>query len=413
MVWGLEEALVDQRTKSHLRQLVPFKGRSRQSLDRGGRHYLNFSSNDYLGLSCAPEMQAALQRGVAQAGVGSGAAHLVTGHHEYHQALEETLADWLGRDEALLFSTGYIANLAVISTFLSKGDCVFEDKWNHASLIDGARLSQAQRFRYRHVDIAHLEMRLQQSTLKLGAEACSKRRASSMPRALLVTDAVFSMDGDIAPLPEMVDLAQGYPSLRLFVDDAHGLGVLGEQGRGSLDVLGLSQADVPLLVGTLGKALGTAGAFVAGPKAWIDTLRQFARPYIYTTATPPALAYATLTAIKMAREDDRRRRLQANLNYFKAAAKALGLPLVPSDTPIQPLILGEAQAALKCSQVLQEEGFWVGAIRPPTVAEGTSRLRVTLTSEHQSEHIDQLIEALHKHLLKYHRGLYNKAKMDL
>lgn len=344
-----------------------------------GRDYLSFCSNDYLGLASHPEVVAALKQGADRFGVGSGAAHLITGHSYAHQVLEEELADFVGRPRALLFSTGYMANLGVVTALTGRGDEVFEDRLNHASLIDAARLSEAGLVRYAHNDMTVLQRKLS---------------ASEAPHQLLATDAVFSMDGDCAPLVELQRLAQ-QKAAWLLVDDAHGFGVLGDHGRGyCVDQLG-SGEDNLVLMATLGKALGTSGAFVAGSEALIETLIQQARTYIYTTAAPPALAWATRTALHLVREgDERRARLFSNIDYFRRCAAELDLPLMPSDTAIQPLVVGEAGAALALSQALHRRGVLVTAIRPPTVAQGAARLRVTLCAHHCSEQIDTLLEAL-------------------
>jgi 8-amino-7-oxononanoate synthase len=344
-----------------------------------GRRRVNFGSNDYLGLASHPEVVAALQRGAAEYGAGAGAAHLVCGHGRAHHALEEELAEFTGRERALLFSTGYMANLGVISALAGRGDAVFEDRLNHASLLDGALLSGARLKRYAHADAEALRADL---------------AGDSAKTRLIATDGVFSMDGDLAPLAALVDLARQYRAW-LLVDDAHGLGVLGREGRGSLASVGLSQDDVPILVGTLGKALGTFGAFVAGCAELIEFLIQRARTFIYTTALPPAVAEATRTSLRLAREEAwRRERLVGLVRRFRAGAAALGLRLMASDTPIQPVLLGSNEAALEASRRLMEAGFWVGAIRPPTVPTGTARLRITLTAAHTEAQVDGLLEAL-------------------
>lgn len=271
---------LQQRQQDHLwRERHSVDGAQQVQLDIGGERLLSFCSNDYLGLANHPTVVAAFQAGAARFGVGSGASHLVCGHHQQHQQLEAALAQHTGREAALLFGSGYQANLAVISTLMQRGDTVLQDKLNHASLLDGARLSQARFLRYRHGDLAHLEQQL----------------ASAQGKVLVVTDGVFSMDGDLAPLSALAQLCARYQAW-LMVDDAHGYGVLGPLGAGSLSCAGLNQQQVPILMGTLGKALGTGGAFVAGSQTLIDYLVQFARPYIYTTAMPPALASATLAA---------------------------------------------------------------------------------------------------------------------
>ncbi len=344
-----------------------------------GRDMLAFCSNDYLGLANHPRIIQALQTAAQRYGVGSGAAHLVNGHSREHQALEEELADFTGRPRALLFSTGYMANLGVIAALLGRGDRVYEDRLNHASLLDGGLLSGARSLRYAHADAQALEQRL---------------AGGHTGQILVATDGVFSMDGDLAPLPELALVAQKHKAW-LLVDDAHGLGVLGREGRGSVDEMGLSLSETPILMGTLGKALGTAGAFVAGSEELIETLIQKARTYIFTTATPPAVAAATRVSLQLVRTESwRRERLQALVQRFRNGAQQLGLSLMNSQTPIQPLLIGEAAQALAMSRTLEERGLLISAIRPPRVPAGTSRLRITFSANHSEEHIDHLLDAL-------------------
>jgi len=344
-----------------------------------GRPVLAFCSNDYLGLANHPELVEALQRGVRRYGVGSGAAHLINGHSWAHHRLEEELAEFTGRPRALLFSTGYMANLGVISALLGRGDGLFEDRLNHASLIDAGLLCRAELKRYRHGDMASLQRQL--------ASAAGGRR-------LIATDGVFSMDGDLARLPQLAELARQRDAW-LMVDDAHGLGVLGESGRGSLEHFGLGGDRVPILMGTLGKAFGTFGAFVAGSEALIETLIQHASSYIYTTAPPPALAEASRVGLRLARDESwRRQRLRQLVQLFRTGAAQLGLPLMDSDTPIQPILAGSAQRALAWSRRLEHQGILVSAIRPPTVPEGSARLRITLSAGHTDQQLERLLEAL-------------------
>jgi len=322
---------------------------------------------------------AAFRRGLDDYGAGSGAAHLISGHSRAHHALEEELAAFVMRPRALLFSTGYMANLGVVSALLGHGDRVFEDHANHASLLDGARLSGARLLRYRHRDCADLEQRL------LDAPAGER---------MVATDGVFSMDGDLAPLPGLARLAAAHGAW-LLVDDAHGLGVIGPGGRGTAAHFGLDQAQLPVLMGTLGKAFGTFGAFVAGGEELVETLIQAARTYIYTTASPPALAEATRAALRLVREEDwRRARLQGLVRRFRAGAVQLGLELADSLTPIQPLIIGEADAALRLSEALRTRGILISAIRPPTVPPGSARLRITFSATHTEAQVDRLLDAL-------------------
>jgi 8-amino-7-oxononanoate synthase len=344
-----------------------------------GASYTSFCSNDYLGLANHPEVVAAFHRGLDEYGAGSGAAHLISGHSRAHHALEEELAEFVGRPRALLFSTGYMANLGVVSALAGHGDRVFEDQANHASLLDGARLSGARLIRYRHGDCGALEQRL--------ADAPTGEY-------LVATDGVFSMDGDLAPLPELAELAAAHEAW-LLVDDAHGLGVIGPGGRGTAAHFGLAPAQVPILMGTLGKAFGTFGAFVAGSEPLVETLIQEARTYIYTTAPPPAAAAATRAALRLVREQDwRREQLQVLVRRFREGAAQLGLELADSSTPIQPLIVGEAAVALHLSEALRIRGILIGAIRPPTVPPGSARLRITFSADHSAAQVDRLLDAL-------------------
>jgi len=345
----------------------------------GGRVLRNFCSNDYLGLSHHPALVRAASEAMSRFGFGAGAAHLVSGHSLEHQALEEELAAFTGRPRALLFSSGYMANLGVISALTDRHGLVLADRRNHASLLDAARLSGARLRRYTHGDLAHA------GELLLAARGAA---------ALIVTDGVFSMDGDLAPLPGLAALAARHDAA-LMVDDAHGLGVIGCTGRGSLEYSGVAAASVPILVGTLGKALGSFGAFVAGDATLIDYLIQRARTYIYTTALPPAVAAASRAALRLAREEGwRRERLHGLTLRFRAAAATLGVPLTAATTPIQPLIVGDSARALALSEALMNAGFWVTAIRPPTVPAGSARLRFTLSAAHREQDVDALAETL-------------------
>jgi len=345
-----------------------------------GRLLRVFCSNDYLGLAQHPEIIAALQSGSTQFGAGSGAAHLVTGHSAPHQQLEAELAAYTGRERALLFSTGYMANLGVLAAFAGRGETVLQDRLNHASLIDGARLSGAQLLRYRHADAGHAALVL----------------AERADCAVIATDGLFSMDGDVAPLRELAELAARHRAW-LLVDDAHGLGVLGASGRGSLELAGLDARAAPLLVGTLGKAFGCFGAFVAGAGEVIEFLLQRARTGTYTTALPPGVAAAASAALRVAqREGWRREQLQARVRQFRAGAMALRLPVTDSQSPIQPLMVGDASRALRLSRALYELGFWVTPIRPPTVPAGGARLRLTLSAAHSAADVDELLRALER-----------------
>ena len=344
-----------------------------------GRRYLNFSSNDYLGLTDHPRLKQALQRGLDHYGLGSGASHLISGYTRSHRCLEEELAAFVQRPRALIFSTGYMANLGVVSALAGRGDTLIEDRLNHASLVDAAVLSRARLKRYPHGDVEALARLL--PTVGHG-------------QTYVLTEGVFSMDGDLAPLPAIASVCKHHHAV-LMVDDAHGFGVLGLSGEGSLGHFGLGLEEVPVLMGTFGKALGVFGAFVAGSEALIEALIQRARSYIYTTALPPALAEAIREAVAIVRTERWRcERLRELIRYFKEGARLLGLSLKPSDTAIQPLILGDTAAALHAAKQLQARGVYVAPIRPPTVPRGTARLRISLTAAHTHDQVDRLLEAL-------------------
>jgi len=345
-----------------------------------GQSLLSFSSNDYLGLANHPDIKKAFINATEQYGVGSGAAHLITGHSQLHHECELRLAEFTGRDRALLFSNGYMANLAIASALVGRHDIIHQDKLNHASLIDAAKISGAKLKRYQHNDMAQLE-----SSLVVG---------NTSTRQLIMTDGVFSMDGDCADLNRMSQIASQSNSACM-VDDAHGFGVLGDTGAGLLEQCGLGQQQVPILMATLGKAIGTSGAFVAGSEALIETLIQQARPYIYTTASPPAIAAATLCSLNIVKRDNwRREKLQALIAYFQQRMESTKFELMPSDTAIQPIMIGDNNNALALSQKLLQLGIQVTPIRPPTVPAGSARLRITLSTSHEKADIDQLIKAL-------------------
>src|SRR5580698_2572088 len=344
-----------------------------------GRTLVDFSSNDYLGLAHHPAVAAAMSECSLRTGAGSGASHLVTGHGIEHARLEEELAAFVGREGALLFSTGYMANLGVMAALAGRGELVLLDRLSHASIIDGALLSGARFRRYAHGDAT-----------------------------VLATDGVFSMDGDVAPLQQLAKAAKARKAW-LVVDDAHGIGVLGDTGRGSVEHCGVSTDDVPVLVGTLGKALGSFGAFVAGSRDLIEFLIQKARPYIYTTALPQPVAAATRKALEIVqREPWRRERVLALTARFRKAAREAGVALLDSNTPIQPVVLGSSEAALQAQQDLLEAGFRVVAIRAPTVPRGNERLRVTLSAAHSEEQVDALVERL-SHLRMDEPAISNTA----
>ncbi|HEY6528240.1 MAG TPA: 8-amino-7-oxononanoate synthase [Cellvibrionaceae bacterium] len=369
-----------ERKQEHLyRNRLCLESAQGPSVLQGGRRLINFCSNDYLSLAAHPKLQEAFTQAARQYGFGSGASHLVCGHSAPHHTLEEELAAFTGRPRALVFSSGYAANLGVITTLLTRQDAIFEDRLNHASLIDGGLLSGAKFERFKHNDLEDLALRLEKSSAR---------------HKLVAVDGVFSMDGDSAPLAGLAEVTQRHEAW-LMVDDAHGFVCLGPTGGGSLEAAGITQAQVPIYMATLGKALGCAGAFIAGSDDLIECLIQFARTYIYTTALPPALAAATSAALQLVQnEPERRAQLQARIEQFTTGAQARNLVLCPSQTAIQPLILGDNSRALAWQQALAARGFWVGAIRPPTVPKGSARLRITLTSGHTPIQIEHLLDTL-------------------
>ena len=381
---GLQQKLHELDAQHLIRQRRIVSTPHAPSMTVDGRTMLAFCSNDYLGLAADPRIIEALQQGAAIYGAGSGASHLISGHSAAHAALEDKLAQFLSpfvpSVRALYFSTGYMANLALISALTGKDAEIFSEALNHASLIDGARLARAKLSVYPHRDLQALDEQLTQS--------CAKDK-------LVITDAVSSMDGDIAPLRELLALCERHGAW-LLVDDAHGFGVIGDDGRGVLEHLALSSPQL-IYMGTLGKAAGVAGAFVAAHETVIEWLVQRARGYIYTTASPPAVAHALLTSIDIIGSEEGRQR-RAHLKHLIARLRErLNLKhwqLLPSDTAIQPVIIADNATTIATGQALMAQGFWVGAIRPPTVPAGTARLRITLSAAHSTEQVDQLATAL-------------------
>ncbi|MEX2149469.1 MAG: 8-amino-7-oxononanoate synthase [Steroidobacteraceae bacterium] len=370
---------LDARGLRRRRRLAQHAGDAAADIQLDGRACVDFCSNDYLGLSTHPRVIESLIAAAREHGVGARASHLITGHQPEHEALECELAAWTGRERALVFSTGYMANLGLVGALVRRNGAVFGDRLNHASLIDGGRMSGAALHHYPHGDAAALDRQL---------------AAVDAGPVVVLTDGVFSMDGDLAPLPALAAMCRRHGAF-LAVDDAHGLGVIGATGRGSLEHFQLSPADVPALVGTLGKAFGSFGAFVAGSDELIDTLVQRARTYIYTTALPAAVAAATRAALAVSIEESwRRERVLALTRRFRERAASAGLPLAESATPIQPVMLGGADTAVRASEALLARGFFVAAIRPPTVPANTSRLRVTLSAAHRDGDVDGLVDAL-------------------
>ena len=378
MSFDLATRLAERRAANLYRQRPLLESPQGPLVQVDGRELLAFCSNDYLGLANHPQVIEAWRAGAQKWGVGGGASHLVIGHSTPHHQLEEALAEFTGRPRALLFSTGYMANLGAVTALVGKGDSVLEDRLNHASLLDAGLLSGARFSRYLHNDAVSLASRLEKAT----------------GNALVVTDGVFSMDGDLADLPALCAAAKQKDAWVL-VDDAHGFGPLGASGGGIVEHFGLGAEDVQVLIGTLGKAFGTAGAFVAGSDELIEALVQFARPYIYTTSQPPALACATLKSLELLRSEHwRREHLHALIKRFREGAQAIGLELMDSATPIQPILIGDSARAMQLSQMLRERGLLVTAIRPPTVPAGSARLRVTLSAAHSMAQLELLLEAL-------------------
>ena len=364
--------------ESRRRKLEHRDGPQGPEISISGRSLVNFCSNDYLGLASDPRLIEAASRAAMRYGLGAGAAGLLSGWARPHHELAEELASYLGRDRALLFSSGYLANLGTLSTFADRHSEIFQDRLNHASLIDGVRLSTARSVRYRHRDLADLEARL---------------AASTAETRLIVTDTIFSMDGDSAPLRDIAAAAHQHQAL-LVCDDAHGFGVAGG-GRGLVVEQGLTQSEAPLVMVTFGKALGTAGAAVVGREDLIETLLQQARPFIYDTAQPPMLAAATQVALRILQEEPERiAALDARIGHFTACMRAAGLEPSGMRSPIQPIMLGADEKALQAASLLRASGFYVRAIRPPTVPEGTARLRICLSAAHQDAQIEALVEAL-------------------
>jgi 8-amino-7-oxononanoate synthase len=374
----LREQLRNRETQNLYRRRLTLESPQNTRVSIAGREYLTFCSNDYLGLANHPDLIAAVCEGARQYGAGAGASHLISGHSVAHHALEEALASFTHFPRALLFSTGYMANAGVLTALAGRGDAIFADKLNHASLNDAALLSRAKFSRYPHLDLATLDQRL---------------AASHARRKLVVSDAVFSMDGDIAPLAQLLALCEKYDAW-LMLDDAHGFGVLGRKGKGILAHFNISSPRI-IYMATLGKAAGVFGAFVAAQADVIETLIQHARSYIYTTASPPLLSHALLKSLQLIEcEESRREKLAQLIAALKGELQSLRWKLSPSVTPIQPLVVGENVKALRISETLQEKGILVPAIRPPTVPQGTSRLRISLSSTHSMEDIVQLGTAL-------------------
>lgn len=361
-----------------LRQRLCIKPLNDNQIQLDGKTYLNFSSNDYLGLAQSQALARHWQQGIDELGAGSGASPLVTGYHQAHAELEQYIQALTGREAVLLFNSGFAANHALCQALMSDGGTIVADKLSHASLLDGALASDGRLLRFKHNDLAHLQQKLQQT----------------QGDTLVVTEGVFSMDGDVAPITEIVSLAEKHQSW-VMLDDAHGFGVFGESGAGSCELHQLNQQQVPVLMATFGKAIGTAGAFVAGSQQLIDFLVNSARHYIYSTAMPAHQARATLAALQLIKQQpERRQQLQQNIQHFRHLAKQHSLALTDSETAIQPVIIGDNQQSLNVSHKLKQQGLWVTAIRPPTVPKGTARLRITLNALHTPQQIETLVKAI-------------------
>ncbi len=375
----LADEKTDRQQRSLWRRKQPLDSAQATRVLLQGQWLHNFCSNDYLGLANDEELKAHTQLALQQYGVGAGSAALVCGHHREHQALQEELADWLGVQSVLLFGSGYMANMGVLTALLGKSDAVFQDRLNHASLLDGGLASDARQQRYTHVDSKDLRRRLLSSTAR---------------RTMVVSDSVFSMDGDVAPVAELVSLCAEHSAL-LLLDEAHAFGVIGAGGRGSVSAAGLPDDAVPLRVGTLGKAFGGYGAFVAGPQALIEMIQQLARPAIYTTALPPAWAAAMRKSLQLVQTQDwRRQHLTELVQLLRQGLQQQGWQLMPSHTPIQPVLVGSAERALALAATLRQRGFLVSAIRPPTVPVGTARLRITLSAGHDVVAVNALLAVM-------------------
>ncbi len=374
----LQQRLNQRTDEGLLRERPVVQSAQKNELLVDGKSLINFSGNDYLGLANSETARQSVKENVELYGFGSGASHLICGHQQPHETLENELAAFMERDAALTFSSGYMANLAIIQCLSARGDVIIADKLNHASLIDGVKLSQATSRRYSHCDLTALERRLK----------------NAPQNKFVVTDSVFSMDGDIAPLTEIVALCERYNAI-LIVDDAHGFGVLGETGKGCIEHFGLNQKQLPVLMCTLGKSLGSYGAFISGEQVLVDYLIQFARSYIYTTAMPAMIAAASLENLKfLIHHPEINHRLKDNIQYFKSCCKQVKVFPMPSITAIQPVIIGDNKKLLRVNKQLKEAGILVAAIRPPTVAENSGRLRITLNAAHSRNDIKRLVDTL-------------------
>ena len=380
MLQALKAELEQRQEQGLMRQRRLLDSPQAEHIVADAGQYLSFCSNDYLGLANRPELIAAMQQAAADSGVGSGASNLITGHHRYHDTLEKQLAVFVQMPAALLFSTGYMANIGVLGALAGRGDAIFADKLNHACLNDGGYYSMAEFKRFAHNDVQALEKLLKPSTAK---------------RKIIAADAVFSMDGDIAPIPEYLKLCEQYDAY-LYMDDAHGFGVLGKHGSGTLSHFGLKSPRI-IMMATLGKAAGVAGAFVAGEQVVIDYLIQTAKSYVYSTPAPPALSATLSASLKLIEHgDDLRAHLQHLIMTLKQHLHLKKWELMPSETAIQPLLIGGNHEALQVSAYLQRYGILVPAIRPPTVPANTARLRISLSAAHKMQDVIKLADMLNQ-----------------
>lgn len=375
----IDTQLATRREQGLYRQTRTTQGKQGRYIEIEGKRYLNFSSNDYLGLASDSSLIKAWQKGAELYGVGSGGSMLVTGYNQAHKDLNEQLKSWLGVEALALFSSGYSANQAIIKLLLNKNSLLLQDKLNHASLMEAGSLAPAKMCRFKHNDMSHLDSLLTKQ---------------QNPNSLIISEGVFSMDGDKAPIANLIKQSKQHNSW-LMIDDAHGLGVLGDKGQGSVVDAGLANNDVNIYMATFGKALGVGGAFVAGSQSFIDYLTNFSKPYIYTTGLPPAMAYTIACAASIAEKEHwRRDKLQQLITRFRQLACLHGIELGDSLTAIQPLIIGDSKKALQVAEQLKALGFWVTAIRPPTVPVNTARLRITITTTHEQQDIKSLIDAI-------------------
>jgi 8-amino-7-oxononanoate synthase len=380
MLADLQSALEQRKADGLLRQRRLLDSPQADTIVTGDQQYISFCSNDYLGLANHPTLIEAMQAAAGEAGVGSGASNLITGHHRYHDDLEKQLADFVNMPAAMIFSAGYMANIGVLGALTGRGDAIFADKLNHACLNDGSYYSLADFHRFTHNDVEALEALLQKSKAK---------------RKLIAVDAVFSMDGDLAPLTKYLALCEQYDAY-LYVDDAHGFGVLGEHGQGSLKHLGL-QSPRMIMMATLGKAAGVAGAFVAGEQVVIDYLIQTAKSYVYSTPAPPALSATLSASVRLIEHGDAlRAHLQHLITTLKSNLHLKKWQLMPSETAVQPLLVGDNHDVVRLSEHLQSKGILVPAIRPPTVPKNTARLRISLSAAHSEQDILELTNAINK-----------------